>query len=96
MEVMNKNIFKNHIAFYHHYGPYEFLIWKSKDYELKDRIDYVFNRMTSTLSISGDLGSAVLSWNTKGNTLDNIVDYNKQWRKLSNTKTMLELLQIRS
>lgn len=45
---MNKDIFKNHIAFYHHYGPYEFLIWKSKDYELKDRIDYVFNRMTST------------------------------------------------
>ena len=74
---MNKDIFKNHIAFYHHYGPYEFLIWKSKDYELKDRIDYVFNRMTSTLSISGDLGSAVLSWNTTGNTLDNIVDYSK-------------------
>ncbi|WP_304974455.1 hypothetical protein [uncultured Limosilactobacillus sp.] len=33
--------------------------------------------MTSTLSISGDLGSAVLSWNTTGNTLDNIVDYSK-------------------
>lgn len=77
MEVMNEDIFKNHIAFYHHYGPYEFLIWKSKDYELKDRIDYVFNRMTSTLSISGDLGSAVLSWNTTGNTLNNIADYSK-------------------
>ena len=74
---MNKDIFKNHIAFYHHYGPFEFLVWKHKDYRLKDRIDYIFNRMTSTLSISGDLGSAVLSWNTTGNTLNDIADYSK-------------------
>ena len=74
---MRENIFKNHIAFYHHYGPYEFLVWKHKEYRLKDRIDYIFNRMTSTLNISGDLGSAVLSWNTTKNTLNDIADYSK-------------------
>ncbi|MRH08548.1 hypothetical protein GIX81_03615 [Lactobacillus reuteri] len=75
--TVNKGTFANHIASYHRWGNLERLIWKDRRYELRNRIIYIFDRIDSTLYISGDFGCGVLSWFTSTNTLQDVADYSK-------------------
>lgn len=55
----------------------EYLACKDPEYEWKNRINYLFDRSSSTLSISGDLGFAVFCWYSSQNTLRDIAEYSK-------------------
>ncbi len=55
----------------------EYLACKDREYEWINRINYLFDRSSSTLSISGDFGFAVFCWYSSQNTLRDIAQYRK-------------------
>ena len=70
--------FNNHVFKYKCFdNKIEYLACKDPEYEWKNRINYLFDRSSSTLSISGDLGFAVFCWYSSQNTLRDIAKYSK-------------------
>lgn len=52
----------------------EYLVFTTPCHE---KINYLFNRTDSTLSISGDYGCAIFCWGSSRNTLQDIANYSK-------------------
>ena len=70
--------FNNHVFEYKCFdNKIEYLACKDPEYEWKNRINYLFDRSSSTLSISGDFGFAVFCWYSSQNTLRDIAEYSK-------------------
>lgn len=70
--------FNNHVFEYKCFdNKIEYLAYKDPEYEWKNRINYLFDRSSSTLSISGDFGCAVFCWDSSRNTLRDIAKYSK-------------------
>lgn len=70
--------FNNHVFKYKCFdNKIEYLACKDPEYEWKNRINYLFDRSSSTLSISGDFGCAVFCWYSGHNTLRDIAKYSK-------------------
>lgn len=70
--------FNNHVFEYKCFdNKIEYLACKDPEYEWINRINYLFDRSSSTLSISGDFGFAVFCWYSDQNTLRDIAKYSK-------------------
>ena len=70
--------FNNHVFEYKCFdNKIEYLACKDPEYEWKNRINYLFDRSSSTLSISGDFGFAVFCWYSSQNPLRDIAEYSK-------------------
>lgn len=67
----------NYVVEYKNLYPLEYLKLSDPEYDPMYSIIYIFDRKTSTLSISGDYGFACFCWYSAKNTLKSIAEYSK-------------------